>query len=156
MTGVPRPQIRAPSEFNMRPRSTISGSQAAPRMTVRPRASTAAQRTFAVPVTVGPRGPQRSIVGAAKLPGRGHDITAIQPQIRTQGSQPAEMQIDGPVADAAAAGQRHDRPAPPCQQRPQDAESGPHPPHQGVACPHHAGLDRGQQQAVAAAGDVDA
>ena len=66
------------------------------------------------------------------------------------------MQIDRPVAEAAAAGQRHDRPAPPCQQRPEDAESGPHPPHQGIPRPHYAGIDQCQHQALAVAGNVDA
>ena len=62
MVEVPKPAIRAPMELRKRPRSTISGSRAAPWMRVPPRASTAALRTLAVPVTVGPQGPLRSMV----------------------------------------------------------------------------------------------
>ena len=59
---VPRPSIRAPIEIRNRPKSTTSGSRAAPRRMVFPWAKTAAHSTLAVPVTVGPRGPLRSIV----------------------------------------------------------------------------------------------
>ena len=47
---------------------TISGSQAALWMTVRPGTSTAAQSTFAVPVTVGPKGPPRKISRPPRMP----------------------------------------------------------------------------------------
>ena len=62
MVEVPRPLIRAPNALRKRPKSTISGSRAAPWIRVPPRASTAALSTFAVPVTVGPRGPLMSMV----------------------------------------------------------------------------------------------
>ncbi len=73
MVEVPKPAIRAPMELRKRPRSTISGSRAAPWMRVPPRASTAALRTLAVPVTVGPQGPLRSMV--APLSRRARAIT---------------------------------------------------------------------------------
>ena len=62
ITDVPSPSIRAPIATRKRPRSTISGSTAAPRIVVVPRASTAALITLAVPVTVGPHGPERSML----------------------------------------------------------------------------------------------
>ena len=51
--------MRAPIVFKNCPRSTISGSVAAPVITVVPRASVAALKTLAVPVTVDPSGPAR-------------------------------------------------------------------------------------------------
>jgi glucose dehydrogenase len=55
------PSISAPMAQRNRARSPTSGSQAAPSITVVPSASTAAQSTLAVPVTVEPNGPPRYI-----------------------------------------------------------------------------------------------
>ena len=68
MRGVPRPEIRAPMAIRRRPRSTISGSQAALSMTVRPRASVAALMMLAVPSTVLPKGPPRKTVAPLSPP----------------------------------------------------------------------------------------
>ena len=84
--------MRPPMALRKSPRSTISGSRAAPRIVVRPRASTAALSTFAVPVTVGPRGPPRSIVAPAQSPRGGHDVAMLQPDVGAQGRQAAEVQ----------------------------------------------------------------
>ena len=61
MRGEPSPRIRAPIASRHPPRSTTSGSQAAPWITVVPRASTAAIITLAVPSTDEPAAPPRYI-----------------------------------------------------------------------------------------------
>ena len=62
--------------------------------------------------------------------GRGHDVTVFEAQVGPQRGQALQVQIDRPVADIAAAGQRHDGPASPGQQRSEHAEPRPHPPQQ--------------------------
>ena len=52
ITGPPAPWIFAPMLTSSSARSMTSGSQAALRITVSPRARLAAMRTFSVPVTV--------------------------------------------------------------------------------------------------------
>ena len=52
MVSLPAPVIRAPMAFRRFARSSISGSWATLRSTVRPRARVAAIITFSVPVTV--------------------------------------------------------------------------------------------------------
>ncbi len=94
--------------------------------------------------------------GAAKPPRRAHDATVFQSQLGAEGGQAAKMEIDRAVADFASAGQRHDRPAAPRQQRPEHAESGPQAAHHVVARLNHAAVDGRQNQAVAMLGDVHA
>ncbi len=93
---------------------------------------------------------------AAEPCGRAQNIAPLQAQIGAQGGQPAQVQIDRPVTDVAAAGQRHDRPAPPRQQRPKHAKSRPHPPHRSVAGLGRPRVAGSQGQAVAVRGNVDA
>ena len=83
--------------------------------------------------------------GAAEAIGAGHDIAVFDPQIGPQRGQPGQVQIDGPVADGASAGQRDDGPASPCQQRAQHAEARPHAPHEFVVGADRPGIDRLQQ-----------
>ena len=113
-----------------RPRSTISGSRAAPKITVLPRARVAAERMLAVPVTVEPWGPVRLIVAPRKSAGAGHHPIALDRQFGSQRRQTGQMQIDRPRTDPAAARQRHHGPAAACQQWPQHAKAGPHRPGQ--------------------------
>ena len=68
--GEPIPSILAPMATRKRARSATSGSHAAPSMTLRPSATTAAMRTFAVPVTVEPNGPPRYIVAPVSFSAR--------------------------------------------------------------------------------------
>ena len=95
----------------------------------------------------GAAGPDRSIVAPISRRARGHDVAVLQPQVGPQGGQALQVQIDRPVADVAAAGQRHDGPAAPGQQRPQHAEAGPHPPHQSYPARTGARIDRLQAAA---------
>ena len=55
---------------------------------------------------------------------------AFQSQVGPEGGESLQVEIDRSVADAAAAGQRHDRPAAAGQERAEHAETRPHPPHQ--------------------------
>ena len=65
--GVPAPAIRAPMAMSISARSTISGSQAADSMMVRPSANVAADMMLAVPNTVEPNGPPRKTVAPLSL-----------------------------------------------------------------------------------------
>ncbi len=62
-------------------------------------------------------------IGAAESPRRGNYAAVFQAQVRAQCRQTAEVQIDWAVADIASARQRHDRSAPPCQQRSKHAKA---------------------------------
>ena len=53
IVGEPRPLMRAPIRLSMFPRKTISGSQAALTIVVRPLARVAAMSRFSVPVWLG-------------------------------------------------------------------------------------------------------
>jgi hypothetical protein len=65
------------------------------------------------------------------------------------------MQFDGAVADRAAAGQGDDRSTPARQQRPQDANTGPHSPHQRGRRTADAPVDHIESQCIIVARDVD-
>ena len=67
---------------------------------------------------------------AGQSPGGSHDVAVIQADVGPEGRQAFQVQIDGPHADVASAGQRHHGAAAPCQQRTEHAEARPHPPHQ--------------------------
>ena len=63
----------------------------------------------------------------------GNHVAVLKSEVGAKGGG-LEVQIDRPVADMAAAGQRHHRPATTGQQRPEHAEASPHPPHESLRC----------------------
>ncbi len=146
IVGVPSPSIFAPRAMRKLPRPTISGSMAAWWIVVAPRASTAALRTLAVPVTVEPCGPERSTLVPAKRRGFGHDAAVFQADVGAEGGKSLQVQIDRPVADIAPARQRHDGLATPRHERPKHAEARPHPPHESFRGVDRAAIDGRQHE----------
>jgi hypothetical protein len=65
---------------------------------------------------------------ADQASGAGDHTATLDPEVRPQGGQSLQVQVDGPGADVAPAGERDHGPAAPGQQRPQHAEAGAHPP----------------------------
>ena len=130
MVEVPAPSIRAPIFVSRAARSTTSGSRAALRSTVSPRASTAAIIRSSVPVTV----MRSKWTAAPRRPSRrfGFDVAVRLMDVRAQLLQPADVQVDGPGADGAAARQRDARASAAGHQRPQHQAGGAHGLHQLV------------------------
>ncbi len=64
--------------------------------------------------------------GAAQVLGRGVNVAALDFDFGAQRLETFQVQIDGPRADDAAAGQRHPRLFQPPQQRPHDADRAAH------------------------------
>ena len=108
----------------MPPDPTISGSRAAPRSTVSPCAQTAASSSVSVAPTLG----NPSVMSAPCSPAGAVRIepcslfAAVHSHLRKAG----KMQVDGPCANAAPAGQNGLHPAKPCQQRCAEQDGCPH------------------------------
>ncbi len=83
---------------------------------------------------------------AAQPRGAGDDVAVGNANLGAQGGQARQVQIDGPRADVAAAGERNHGPAPPRQQRPQHAEAGAHAADQFVVGAGRRGVKRGNVQ----------
>ena len=107
-------------------RSTTSGSQAALSITVTPSASVAAIMTLAVPSTVEPARPPRNIAEPDQALGAGLHVAALDDDLRAQRLEAFQVEVDGPRADDAAAGQRDGGLLQPAQQRPHDADGAAH------------------------------
>ena len=62
------------------------------------------------------------------------DIAAFEGDLCSERSQPSQVQVDGPVADGAAAGHRDPRLAPPGEHRAEHADAGAHGPDNVIGC----------------------
>ena len=90
-------------------------------------------------------------MGAAKPAGAGDDIAALDADFGPERSKSLEMQVDGPIADVAAAGERDARFSSFGQQGPQHAEAGPHAADQLVIGDMRPFIDDAERQLVVAA-----
>ena len=103
---VPAPSIFAPILLRKFARSTTSGSHAAPSMTVTPSANTAAIITLSVPRTVGPNFPRSRFAPRGQFRREDLDIAAFHPHRGAERFKTFQMQINRPIANDTAAGQR--------------------------------------------------
>ena len=101
-------------------------------MTVIPSASTAAIMTLSVPRTVGPNLPRRLIDRAFQLRRENLHVAAFDPIRGAERFEAFQMQIDRPIADDAAAGQRDGRFFAAAEERPEHADRRAHLPHDVV------------------------
>ena len=95
-------------------------------------------------------------VSAPQVPGLAQDIAPLLPDGDAQLPQGGKVQVDGPLADLAAAGQAQPRPAAPGQNRPQENHRGTHLPHElmgDIPPVHHRGI---HQYGVALPADLAA
>jgi hypothetical protein len=76
----------------------------------------------------------------------GVDVAFLEIDLGAELRQALEVQVDRPVADGAAAGQRHSRPAAARQQRPQHQDRGAHLAHQLVGRRRVGDFARGHRQ----------
>ena len=130
MVSLPSPAICAPMRRRHWARSTISGSRAALRITVVPRASVAAISTFSVAPT---ETKGKSTTAPFSPVGRGRvDVAVAQVEGGAERLEAAQVQVDRARADGAAAGQRHHRVAVAREHRPEHQDRGAHLAHDVV------------------------
>ena len=149
--GVASPEIRAPIALSRLPRSTTSGSQATGFDGRCSFGQGGGHHHVAGSRHGAAEGPAQMQMASAQPGGLGDDVAPFDADLGPERPQPLEMQVDRPIADVAAAGKRDAGFAPLGQQRPQHAETGPHPADKLVIGDVRSSIDDAQRQLVAAA-----
>ena len=126
---VPAPWIFAPMAIRKFARSTTSGSRAAFSMNG---LALGQRRRHHEVLRAGDRDGIEHQTRAPQPAGARADVAAVDRDVGAHGLQPRDVDVDGPRADRAAAGQRHVGLAEARQQRPQHQDRGAHGLHQLV------------------------